>query len=410
MLSQEVQEALAERLVQRIEETNTLILKKIGEGIKYVGTLTPTQAYQLGQILKYGGSYNEIVKALQKMTNLNVEDIYKILEEVAKHDKQFARKFYKYRGIDYIPYEKDIALQRQVDSIARLTAENYLNIANTKAIGYIFEDLRGNKIFRNIEQTYRETIDRAIISITQGKTTFQEEMRKTIKDLGGSGLVYYKNGVTRRLDSAVRMNMLDGIAQVTMENSISFGREYGADGVEISVHTAPAPDHEDIQGRQFSIKIKDGETFSEYDKMQNGQDAEDASGHIIKGAERRHIGELNCRHYTFNIIIGVSKPLYSDEELQKIKKENQKGFEFEGNHYTNYAGTQLQRRMETYVRKAKDKQILAKASGPEFKKDVEETEKKIRQMTNRYNELCKTSGLPSRKERMAVSGYRRIKV
>ena len=53
MLSQEVEEQLAERLVSRIEETNTEILKKIGESIKVISTLSPSQAYKVSQILKY---------------------------------------------------------------------------------------------------------------------------------------------------------------------------------------------------------------------------------------------------------------------------------------------------------------------------------------------------------------------
>lgn len=53
MLSQEVEERLAEHLVDRIEEANTFILKKIGESIKTISTLSPSQAYQLQQILKY---------------------------------------------------------------------------------------------------------------------------------------------------------------------------------------------------------------------------------------------------------------------------------------------------------------------------------------------------------------------
>ena len=53
MLSHEVEEALSERLTRRIEETNTKLLKKIGENIKYISTLSPSEAYQLGQILKY---------------------------------------------------------------------------------------------------------------------------------------------------------------------------------------------------------------------------------------------------------------------------------------------------------------------------------------------------------------------
>ena len=53
MLSQEVEEKLANVLVSRIEETNTYILKRIGETIKQISTLTPSQAYQISQILKY---------------------------------------------------------------------------------------------------------------------------------------------------------------------------------------------------------------------------------------------------------------------------------------------------------------------------------------------------------------------
>lgn len=53
MLSQEVEERLAEHLVNRIEEANTYILKKIGEAIRQISTLTPSQTYQIQQILKY---------------------------------------------------------------------------------------------------------------------------------------------------------------------------------------------------------------------------------------------------------------------------------------------------------------------------------------------------------------------
>ena len=53
MLSQEVEERLAEHLTARIEETNSYILKKIGEAIRQISTLTPSQAYQIQQILKY---------------------------------------------------------------------------------------------------------------------------------------------------------------------------------------------------------------------------------------------------------------------------------------------------------------------------------------------------------------------
>ena len=327
-----------------------------------------------------------------------MQDIYKIFEEVAKNNKQFAKQFYKYRGIDYIPYKKDIALQNQVNSIARLTADTYLNIANTRGIGFLFRNQNGQMYFKDIQQAYYEIIDRGILAISQGKETFQTEMRRIIKDVGGNGVVIYESGRTRRLDSAVRMNLLDGIRQVSNETAQRFAQEYNADGVEISVHSNPAPDHADVQGRQFSNE--------EYKKLSDGEVAKDYKGISrqlghSKNGSYRHISEYNCYHKIFPIVLGVSKPEYTDKQLKEIQEKNEKGFEFEGKHYSNYEGTQLQRKIETEIRKAKDTQILARAS--EDTELIEQSQNKIRLLTRKYNDLCKASGLLPKKQRMSVS-------
>lgn len=278
MLSQEVEERLAEYIVRRIEDTNSFILKKIGNAIKEISTITPSQAYQLGQILKYGGTYEEIAKELAKASGKNVQEIYQIFDKVADSNKQFAEQFYRYRGLDYIPYSKDIALQNQVRSIANITANMYKNIANTSGIGLLFEDINGQITFKNIQQSYNEIIDRGILAISQGKETFQSEMRRIMKQVGHNGIVLYESGRTRRLDSAIRMNVLDGIRQLNNETSIRFGNEYNADGVEISVHSNPAPDHADVQGRQFSNE--------EYKKLSDGEVAKIIKVIIMMGLKK----------------------------------------------------------------------------------------------------------------------------
>lgn len=343
MLSQEVEERLSEHLVNRIEEANSYILKRIGEAIKQISTLTPSQAYQIGQILKYGGTYNEIAKELARVSGKNVQDIYKIFEEVAKNNKQFAKQFYKYRGIDYIPYKKDIALQNMVKSIASITADMYRNISNTSVIGFVQDGT-----FKQLQQVYQDTIDKAILSISQGKQDFYSSMRQTLKELGGSGLVQYESGRTRRLDSAVRMNILDGMRALNNETSRRFGEEYGSNMVEVSHHTNSAPDHIDtVDGKQFAridvirqqiasgvekeIKLEDiqgtrvkvkGKWYDDYDTINNSLD--------------RKVSTLNCRHYPFEGILGVSKPSYTKEQIDADKKKNLDGFDFEGKHFTMY--------------------------------------------------------------------------
>lgn len=399
MLSDEVLEKVIERITNRIEQQNTYVLEQIGKSIKKIGTLTPTKAQELGQILKYGGDYDKIVKKIAEITNLNVKDIKKIFKEIAKSDYQFAKQFYDYRNVKFIPYEQNKALKRQVDAITNIMVDNY--ITRTKAIGFSVKDLKGNIVFQDLGTTYRDTIDKAVLSVSQGKSTFQQQMYQTLKELGSSGLktLDYESGRSMRLDSATRMNLKDTLRQLHNEEQELFGKEFDSDGVEISVHSNPAPDHEEVQGKQFSNE--------EFDKFQNDTKAVSYDGIVfeseVDGKDRRSISEYNCYHYTFAIVLGVSKPQYSNKQLKEIISKNEKGFELDGKHYTNYEGTQLQRQLETKIREQKDINIIAKAS--DDKELIEETKVKIKQLTKKYKKLSNISDLPTKLERLRVSGY-----
>jgi hypothetical protein len=402
MLSEEIIDKVVERLVNRIEEGNTYVLKKIGESIKKVGTLTATSSQQLYQLIRYGGDYDKIVNKLAEITELNVKDIYKIFDEVAKTENVYFEKFYKYRNKKFIPYEYNTALQNQVRAIASLTANNYLNISKTMAFA---RRTPNGIIYTDLSKTYQDVLDKAILSVSQGKSTFQSEMYSTIKELASNGIktIDYASGRSMRLDSAVKMNIKAGLRDMRYETQKIYGEEFGYDGWEVSVHEAPAPDHEEVQGRQFSIE--------EYDKLQSTGVAKDYKGKIIdlyKGDNFRPIREYNCYHYEFPIILGVSEPEYSEKELKKIVKRNNEKIEFDGKEYTKYECTQLQRKLELEIRKQKDTQIMAKASGN--MELVGEAQQKITQLTHKYKELSDVSGLPTKMQRLRVSGYKRTKI
>ena len=403
MIDERLIEKLTERLVNRIEEVNGYTLQKIGESIKQIGALTPSKAQQLAQILKYGGNYDKIVDKLAQITELNVKDIYDIFEEVAKSDYQFAKQFYDYKGVKYIPYEQNTALQNQVKALARITANEYVNFSRTLAFA---KNVDGKLVYTDLSRTYQETIDRAVLSVAQGKETFDSEMYKTIKELGASGLktIDYASGRSVRLDSSVRQHLKGALRNLHNETQAVFGKEFGSDGVEISVHINPAPDHEEVQGRQFSKE--------EFAKFQNDQDAVDYNGVVFppehEGRDRRSISEHNCYHYTFDIVLGISQPNYKEEELKQIIEDNKKGFELDGEHYTNYEGTQMQRRLETSIRQQKDIQIIARASGN--KELIAHSQARITQLTKKYRQLSEVSGLPTKMDRMRVSDYKRVNV
>ena len=432
MLSDEVLEKVTERIVERLSILNTNILKHIGSKIDEIGKLKPTQAQQLIQTLKYGGDYEKIVKELSRVSKLNTKEIKEIFEEVAKNDYRFAKQFYDYRGIGYIPYDENVALQNEVKAIANITARRCAEMMTPRALGFGMIDKKtGEVTFKGLKKAYYDLLDEAVLSVSQGKESFDQAMTRQIKQMGSGGLkVIYestyinKDGKevhnTRRLDSAIRMNLKDSLRELHNETQDIFGKEFGANMVEVSHHSNSAPDHIDtIDGKQFAkidvikeqikngiekeIRLEDiqgnrvrvkGKWYDDFDTINNGLD--------------RQVSTLNCYHYIFNGILGVTEPEYTKEELQKDKQKNLNGCEIDGKHYTLYEASQLQRKLETAIREQKDVQILGKSlNNTEL---ITSSQSKITSLTKKYKEVCNVSGLPYKVKRLSISGYKRANI
>ena len=406
-ITEEQVDALVERLINRVEKANTYFLQSIGSVIKKLRNLRPTEAQQLAQILKYNGNYEEIVSEIAKYTGLNIRDIDDIFSNYAKKDQMFYKQFYEYRNIPFVEYAKNDVLKRQTQALANIVKGEMYNFTRSNVLGYTIRDLQGRPQFVGLRETYNRVLDEALINVGTGKETFDSAMNKIMVEIGGSGLktIEYESGRSMRLDSAVRMHLKGRLRELHNENQMIFGEEFGADGVEISVHFNPAPDHQNAQGRQFSNE--------EYNKLSEGLEAMDYTGKKVTldhddNGSYRPISEMSCYHYIFSIILGISQPEYNEEELQKIIDENNEGFNFENKHYTMYQGEQLLRKIELELRKSKDTQILARSSNNA--ELVGKMQNRITQLTNKYRDILKASGLKSKLERARVSQYRRINV
>ncbi len=216
---------------------------------------------------------------------------------------------------------------------------------------------------------------------------FEPVFRHALKEFADSGIrvVDYASGWSQRLDSHLRRSILDGVRDIWQANHDRVGEAFGADGVELSAHGGCAPDHLPYQGRQFSKR--------QFEKLQ--------------GELERPIGFWNCRHIAFPIILGVSRPAHTEQELRQLEEMSTRRLDFEGKEYTAYEATQLQRKLETAMRQAKDRALLAKESGDDLGRRIEQT--KLNQLKDKYVDVCQKFGLPYKSERMRVSGFRPVK-
>lgn len=414
MINESQIEFLTERLVERINKANIFFYKKIGSALKQIKELTPSQAHQIIQILKYGGNYDEIVRQIAKYTDLNIQDIDDIFNSYAKTDQLFYEKFYKYRNIPFVPFTENTVLKMQTRALANIVKNEMYNYTRANLLGFTI-----NGEFMNLKDTYNYVLDEALLNMSQGKETFDSSMRRILKDIGGSGLktVEYASGRSVRLDSVARMHLQDALRTLHNENQKIIGEEFDYDGIEVTHHSNSAPDHIDtIDGKQFALIDKIKEHIAkgiptEVEKIRGNQVWVDGKVYddfnAMNNALKRPVSTLNCKHKIFTIILGVSKPAYTQEQLDEDKEKNIQGFILDGKHYSLYEGTQLQRQLERAIREQKDIQILAKSSG-----DMElvgTAQSNITKLTQKYKELSQVSGLPTKMKRLTVSDYRRTK-
>ena len=431
MINEELQEKLLSVFDKRFENYNTKVLEELGNVIKQFKDLTPSQAYELGQQLKYNTTVKDLLNELSKISGLSVKDLKAILEKVARENINFADVYYKSRGLETPIYNENKALQRLVSSVYNISGAEFKNIA--KSTGFRLLGDNGEPLLLDIDETYKYVIDKCVVAISQGKETYQQSMRSTLKQLSDSGVrrIDYANNYSRRIDSSVRMNVLDAVREVSNQSQMLFGEEFGYNAVEVSHHSNSAPDHSnnDIENGKFDI---DGHQFVKLDilkeQIKNGIEKEitlkdiDEVNHRVKCKGKwyydfdyinnnlnRPVSTMSCYHYIFSVVLGVSRPQFTDKQLEEDKKKNNDGFEFEGKHYTFYEAEQLLNRIALEIRKNKDTQIIAKSSGDNGL--ILSSQTKITQLTTKYRQVVKASGLPNKLATKGwVPGYKRTSV
>ena len=304
---------------------------------------------------------------------MNQQEVEKLFEEVAEENVEFANTYYKARDMDELQgYRSRSALFSFVDAAKSQALDGTANISNTYMIGF-----RRGKQTIPLREYYISTIDRAITYVQTGVVDYQSAMRSTVKEMARSGLrrLTWESGYSRRLDSSARMNILEGVRRLNSQMMEETGREFGADGVEISAHGLCAPDHRHIQGRQFSKE--------EWERINRILD--------------RPLGTLNCQHFATPIVLGVSKPVYSRKELSDINKRSTERIEYKGQKMSRYEASQRQRQMETAIRYAKDERDAMVAAGDKL--GATQARKKSAALSAEYKRFCEQAGLTPRPER-----------
>lgn len=376
MLTADQIEALGDKAQQLISPVTDFLIEDIARRISEAGQMTSTAAYQTWRLQQLGVSQRQLKKELRKRLKVSHRELRKLLEQSAEVGYNFDIRNLPY--VQAVPFERNAAIQQIVSAAVQLAKDDLSNI--TQTIGFVCPN--GKAI--GLTDAYNQACDFAFMKVSTGAQDYNSAIREATKNLADKGIVTidYESGVHTSLEAAVRRNIMGGLGLMQEQIGRQNHDDFGCDGWEISAHAASAPDHEPIQGRQYSD--------AEFEKLNNS---------LV-----RRIGTLNCGHVAFPVILGVSSPQYTPEELAEMARQNEKGIDYNGKHYTMYKATQKQRKLERAIRKQK-RRILVAEQNPNDPDRLRQPQIKYQVLNQEYKRFSKAAGLRLQHERMEMAGF-----
>lgn len=382
-------DSLPEELAELYRSLEATLLEEICSRLNVSGQLNEVTVQAMRALRSHGISQQEIERAIRRTTNISEKKLTELLDDVVERNQRY---------------------YSELIDIADVTApQTLLSIEDTYAI---YEQTR--QTFRNIAQSmaflvdngrtllaparaYQSCLDKAILKIEAGATSYNESIKDAVRELADSGLktAQYESGHIDQIDVAVRRAVMSGVnalCQRYAEQSMDY---LETDLVEVSAHigarnTGVGPaNHESWQGGIYRWSEKPRSSKGDY------PDFVETTGYGTGPG----LGGWNCKHHYYSFVEGVSEPTYSKKDLEAMKGENRK-FTFEGKEYDGYSASQKQRQIERTVRKLKREQTAYKAAG--LTEEEQAVTARIRRLNKEYKEFSEAAGLPMQRERMRV--------
>lgn len=375
MLRADEIEALRDAASDLLQPVINYLLRDIAERIAKAGQLTATAQYETWKLQQLGVSQRDLRTYLKKALKVSTAKLKQLLTQSAEAGYNY--DLGTLPTVRAIPFEENEAVQQIVRAAIAQTQGTLENL--TQTLGMV--DPYGH--VNPLRDTYRKCMDYAFEQVSSGAVDYNTAIREATRNLAAKGVEFidYESGVTTSLEAAVRRNIMGALGLMQEQISQCNHDQYGATGWEIDAHSNSAPDHEPIQGKQYT----------------------DAEYEVLNNSLVRRIGTLNCGHSAHPIVYGASIPQYTPEELEEMRQKNETGISFRGKHYTGYEATQRQRRLERAIRAQKRKILIDKATGDSEKLETDQI--KLQLLQQDYKAFSKSAGLRTQHERLEKVGF-----
>ena len=294
-----------------------------------MGFVSETTAYQAEVLQTAGILYDDILQMIADRTDASVAQVRVMFEDAGVQTVEIDNDTHEAAGEAPADIRQDGGMKQVLDAGYRKTLGTMRNLVSTTA---------------NTTQTaFLQACDRAYMQLSSGAFSYQDAIRMAVRNLAdGGAYVTYPTGHRDRIDVAVRRCVLTGVGQTAAAVAKKRAEDSGCKYMELTAHGGARPEHARWQGQLVQIQGKRTRKVIDGLKVFTLKEIGYGDGRGFKG--------WNCRHNWHPYYPGLSTPNYTPEQIAKL---DEKSISYNGEKYTAYEISQMQRKGERKVRTLK---------------------------------------------------------
>lgn len=368
------------------------ILSAVVKRILRMGFVSEATKHQAEMLQEAGLLYEDILQLIAQRTDACTAQVRALFEDAGVTAVEIDNQAYRQAGIATVDIRQSDSLRQVLEAGFKKTMGVMDNLTKTTAL--------------TTQRAFYQACNDAYMQITSGAFSYQEAIRNTLKQAAKGGLsVTYPSGHVDKLDVAIRRAALTGVGQTAAEVSKTNAEDNGCYLMEITAHSGARPEHAKWQGQLASLTGKDVGKIIDGLKVWSLSGIGYGSGDGFRG--------WNCRHDWYPYFPGLSTPNYTKKELEQL---DEKQIEWNGEKYTEYEISQMQRARERNVRELKRQAVKMQYAAewtnkPELKEaataDYQAAAAKLKAAEKELQAFCNKTGQDRDKFREQVLGFGR---
>lgn len=378
MLQPDYLDHAPDEMVQLWQTVEDDILRDVARRIGKMDGMTPTANWQLWRYEQVEAVRENVVKLLAKYSGKSEREIRRILKEACTAALEADDEIYYHYGKIPTPFAESLPLQNLLNAGYRQTSGTWSNLTATTA--------------NTVTGAFERVLDEAWLKVSSGAFDHKSAVKTAVDTLADDmPYITYPTGHTDTLEVAARRAILTGVNQTAGKLQDARMEEMGVEYVETTAHGGARPTHAEWQGKRFHLggdKVLDGKMYKDFVR-ETGY----GTGAGLCG--------WNCRHQYFACFPELGDPpSWTQESLEQLNARN---VEYNGQMYTQYEISQMQRARERNVRKWKRRYLAEDAAGS----DTTASAVRLKTARESLKQFTRDTGGKLDSARTMVSGFGR---